>query len=254
MYREGKVPLLNLDWGVEGVRYALKNHDLVVIVDTLRFSTAVTTAVANGFTIHPVEDRERGAMLAAALGAEMAGRPGQARYTISPRTFLDAGPGENRRVVLFSPNGAACAALVTDDDAGIVGCFLNAAAVGRFLSAAARGQGRNVTVVAAGEQRAVDTGERVVYDKKAAYPVFAVEDYLASGAIIHHADLEASAEAGLCRLAYEAARDRLEDLILDSFSGRYLVEHGLEEDILHALRHDLYDTVPVIRHGRITRS
>lgn len=243
---------MKLDWGVEGVRYALKDHDIVVIVDTLRFSTAVTTAVANGFTIHPVGDRAKGATLAASLGAEMSGRPGQARYTISPRSFLDAGPADNHRVVLFSPNGAACAELAGDEDTVFIGCFLNAPAVGRVVSGIARGHDRNVTIIAAGEQRATDTGERVVYDRKAAYPVFAIEDYLASGAIISSVDIDKSAEACLCQLAYESARDRVRELLFGSFSGRYLVENGLGDDILHAVRHDLYDIVPVVRQGKIT--
>ncbi|MBE0432298.1 2-phosphosulfolactate phosphatase [candidate division WOR-3 bacterium] len=245
--------MLRMDWGVDGVRYALKNNEIVVIVDALRFSTAVTTAVANGFTIHPVSDRRNGEALAASLGAEMSGRPGQARYTISPQSFLGAKPGDNRQVVVFSPNGAACAKLVGDDDIVFIGCFLNARSVGRIVSITARKKARNVTVVAAGEQRAIDTGERIVYDKGAAYPVFAIEDYLASGAIISGIDIEKSAEASLCQLTYESARDQVKELLFGSFSGRYLVENNLSDDILHAVRHDLYDVVPVIRQGKITK-
>lgn len=243
-----------MDWGVDGVRYALKNNDIVIIVDALRFSTAVTTAVANGFTIYPVSDREKGEAVAASVGAEMSGRPGQARYTISPASFLEAQPTDNRKVVLFSPNGAACAELVGDGDTVFIGCFLNARAVGRAVSAAAQGMNRNATVIAAGEQRAIDTGERIVYDREASYPVFAIEDYLASGAIIGSIDIDKSAEASLCQFAYESARDQIRELLLGSFSGKYLIKNNLGDDILHAVRHDLYDIVPVVHQGRITKS
>jgi 2-phosphosulfolactate phosphatase len=246
-----KPTMIQLDWGVDGVRFALKKNDIVVIVDALRFSTAVTTAVANEFTIYPVADQIKGRALAATLGAEMSGKPGEARYTISPHSYLDVPPGSIRKVVLYSPNGATCAALVGGEDIVYIGCFLNARAVGRLLSKAALEEQRNITVVAAGEQRAIDSGERIVYDRAAAYPVFAIEDYLACGAIISHTEFPRSAEADLCAITFNAARERIEDLLAGSFSGRYLIENDLREDITHALRHDLYDVVPVVREGRI---
>jgi 2-phosphosulfolactate phosphatase len=246
-----KPPVIRLDWGVDGVRFALKKNEIVVIVDALRFSTAVTTAVANGFTIYPVADQVKGRALAASLGAEMSGKPGKAKYTISPHSYLDVPPGSIRKVVLYSPNGATCAALVQDEDSVYIGCFLNARAVGRLLSKVAQKEQCNITVVAAGEQRAIDSGQRIVYDKAAAYPVFAIEDYLASGAIISHTDLPRNAEADLCAMTFNTARDRIEDLLAGSFSGRYLIENDLREDITHAVRHDLFDVVPVVRQGRI---
>ncbi len=242
---------LKLDWHIDGMRYALARGDIVVVVDALRFSTAVTTAVAHGFTIYPVSDREKGRTLAASIGAEMSGRPGQSRFSISPRSFLDAGPGDNRHVVLYSPNGAACSELAGEKDTAVIGCFLNARSVGSFVSEMARQEGIGATIIAAGEQRALDTGERVVYEKRPSYPVFAIEDYLACGAIIGSVDMEKSAEARLCQLAFNAAEPDLRDLLLEGFSGRYLVEHGLTDDVDHAARMNIYEAVPIIRGGRI---
>lgn len=245
--------LLNLDWGIDGVRFALRNREIVVVVDTLRFSTAVVTAIAHGFTIYPIGDQGEGKVLAASIGAEMTGRPGMAKYSLSPHSYLRAVPGDNQNVVIYSPNGAACAALAREDDIVLIGCLLNARAVGEFLSKIATEKGRSVTVVAAGEQRAIETGERIVYDKEAAYPVFAIEDYLASGAIIGYADLKTSAEADLCRLTFRAARRRLKRLLLNSFSGRYLVQNGLEDDITHSAKLNHYNVVPVMHSGKITK-
>lgn len=245
--------MVQIDWAAEGVRYALKNRDIVVIVDALRFSTAVTTAVAHGFTMYPVGDREEGNKLAASIGAEMSGRPGKTKYTISPHSYLEVSPGDNRKVVLFSPNGAACTALAGADDTVFIGCFLNARAVGKLLTEIAPAQKRNVTVIAAGEQRAVNTGQRIVYDLEAAYPVFAIEDYLACGAIISYTELEKTAEAELCQVTFTSAKARLEEYLMKSFSGRYLVENGLGGDISHAARVNLYDIVPALRGRGITK-
>jgi 2-phosphosulfolactate phosphatase len=252
--RSKQAPVLQLDWGLDGVRFALKNGDIVVIVDTLRFSTAVTTAIANGFTIYPVADQVEGKSVATSMGAEMSGRPGKDKYTISPHSYMKVLPGDNRRVVLYSPNGAACAALAGADDLVYIGCFLNARAVGRLMAEMAHEKRRNITVVAAGEQRAINTGARIVYDKEAAYPVFAVEDYLASGAIISSTELGKNTEARLCQLTYECVQDQIEDLLFGSFSGKYLVGNGLAADITHAARLDLYDVVPIVRQGWIVAS
>ena len=245
-------PILKLDWGVDGMRYALGNNDIVVVVDTLRFSTAVVTAVANGFTIYPVADRKTGEDLALATGAHVAGKPGRAKYTISPHSYLNVSDDENMGVVLFSPNGAACSALVGSDHVAFVGCLLNARSVGEYITKVARREQVDVTIVAAGEQRAIDDGERIVYEKKPAYPVFAVEDYLASGAIIGYSDLERSSEAKVCEISFEGSKDKMEVLLTESFSGRYLVQNGLLDDVTHAIQLNLYDTIPVIKSGKIS--
>jgi 2-phosphosulfolactate phosphatase len=242
---------LLLDWGIEGMRYALKNRNITVVVDTLRFSTAVVTAVARGFTIYPVTDRKSGRLLAASLGAHLAGKPAQSRYSISPHSYLQGEHDENRNIVLFSPNGAACAALVGKRDVAFVACLLNARAVGLYITMLAREKQTDVTVIAAGEQRAVDTGERIVYEKKAAYPVFAIEDYLACGAIVSYSRLKKSAEARVCQLTYQCSKNRLEEFMLDGFSGRYLVQNNLSSDVEHAARLNLYDVIPVIKDSRI---
>jgi phosphosulfolactate phosphohydrolase-like enzyme len=231
----------------------LKNRDIVVIVDTLRFSSAVVTAVAHGFTIYPVCDHESGKALAAQINAELAGRPGKAVFSISPRSFINAPPTSNRKVVLFSPNGATCSTLAGKDDTVYIGCLLNARSIGAHLSKIAQESGQNVTIVAAGEQRAIDTGERIVYDIKAGYPVFAVEDYFACGAIIHHSHLNKSAEARVCETTYRASHEEIVDYLLESFSGRYLVQHDLKEDVNHAAQLNLYDVIPVVCDGKITR-
>ncbi len=245
-------PILMLDWGIEGMRYALQNNDITVVVDTLRFSTAVVTAIANGFTIYPVGDRKSGEDLAASIGANVAGKPGMAKYTISPHSYLNSACEDNKKVVLFSPNGAACSAIVGRGRNAYVGCLLNARAVGEYVTMLARRERANVTVIAAGEQRAIDNGERIVYEKKASYPVFAIEDYLSSGAIMTYSDLGKNAEAQVCELAFCSAKENIEDLLLDSFSGRYLLQHNLREDVKHAARLNIYEVIPCIKDGKIT--
>ncbi len=245
-----KTPCVHIDWSSDGLQFALTRNDLVIIVDTLRFSSAVVTAVAHGYTIYPVADERRGRVLARAVGAVMAGKPGRAKYSLSPRSYLDQGR-PHAAVVLYSPNGATCASHIQRNDTACIGCFLNARAVALYAGAWAARRGRNVTVLACGEQRACTSGERIVYIKENSQRVFAVEDYLACGAIIACLSMEKTAEATICEAAFRTTRDQLAELIRHSFSGQYLTERGLGADVQHAVQIDRYDAVPVVYEGKI---
>lgn len=243
---------IHIDWGIDGLRFALKQKHTVIIVDTLRFSSAVVTAVANGFTLYPTGDPDKAVAMVSYLGAEVAGHSPESRYSLSPRGYLSVPPDANKKVVLVSPNGAACAEIIDAGDTAYIGCLLNARTVGAHVSQEAGGSGQNVTVIAAGEQRAIDTGERIVYERKASQRVFAVEDYLAAGACISFSSLIKTPEAEVCAIAFTAACARLDTLLKESFSGRYLVEHGLSDDITHAAQLNKYTVIPRVHNGEIT--
>src|SRR5579864_5538079 len=61
-----------LKWGWRGTREAAAAGDILVIVDTLRFSTMVATAVEHGAIIYPCGQDDDPADLARRVGAEMA--------------------------------------------------------------------------------------------------------------------------------------------------------------------------------------
>ena len=248
-------PKVKLDWDVEGLQFALEENDIVVIVDVLRFSSTITIAIANGFIIYPMSDNERGAKFAASIGAGMSGRLGMAKYSLSPQSFLKHSDKDNKKVVLYSQNGAACAELIKENDIAYIGCLLNAKAVGEQVTAIAKEIRHNVSVIAAGEKRARELGGRLEYleDEISFKKVFAVEDYLGCGAIISYINLPRSPEAEVCELAFRASKSKLKELLLESFSGRYLVQTKRKEDVEHSSQLNLDNVVPVIRKGRIEK-
>lgn len=248
---------VKLDWETEGLQFALKNNDIIVIVDTLRFSSTVITAIANGFTIYPSSNMEIGKTFAVSIGAEMSGKTGEAKFSLSPVSFLKAHDNKIKKVVLYSPNGAACSELAKNTDYAFIGALLNAKAVGEKITDLAQKTGRNITLIAAGEQRAIESGERIEYVKEAAHRVFACEDYLGCGAIISYVNIPKSPEAEICELAFRGSKDKLKELLLNSFSGRYLVQKNESQDVDFASRLNYYDVVPLISNSDvlcITRS
>src|SRR3712207_5860952 len=99
-----------LYWAPRGAHQAAAAGDLLVVVDTLSFSSAVATAVQHGGIVYPCSPAEDVAALARRVGGVAAvGRrdvPARGRFSLSPLTFVDLVPGT--RVVLASPNGGLC--------------------------------------------------------------------------------------------------------------------------------------------------
>jgi 2-phosphosulfolactate phosphatase len=234
-----------LEWGRVGARRGAARGDVLVIVDTLRFSTATATAVHYGAEVYPCRPDEDAAALAARVGAQVAG-PGTG-FSLSPASFVGVAPGT--RVVLPSPNGATCARYAAAVSHLFVGALVNAgavaAAVARVLEAGAAG----VTLVACGERWAApgeDGPLRV-----------AVEDGLGAGAILAalasrgHSQ---SPEARVWAAAFRGAGADLEGLLWESASGRELRDKGLGADVRHAAQVDVYDAVPAMRDGRLRRA
>lgn len=80
---------LRLAWGRRGTRDAAARGDVLVVVDVLRFTSMVATAVQRGAIIRPL-DWTTGA------------RGG----SLSPLDYLDVDAGD--RFEVASPNGATC--------------------------------------------------------------------------------------------------------------------------------------------------
>src|SRR5688572_9743703 len=207
-----------LEWGRRGARVAAARGDVLVVIDVLRFSTTVVTAVQHGGMIYPCAWSDDPAAYAARLGAEAAVRrrraTEQGRFSLSPLTFLAIEPGT--RVVLASPNGAACSQYGREVRHLLVGALVNAGAVAEAVAEILASTELNVTVLACGERwkQPNEDGELR----------FAIEDYLGAGAILSGlpTSLSRSPEALLCQRAFLAARDDLSQIVAESGSGREL--------------------------------
>lgn len=227
------------EWGIEGLRRLAPHSGVIVIVDVLRFTTAVDVAVSRGAVVYPYHGRSDGSAEAYAreLGAQLAGRhgantPGQS-YSLSPASLLTLVPDE--RLVLPSPNGATLAFLAASTPAMVLaGCLRNATAV----ATAAREHGGAVTAIAA--------GERWEHDADSLRP--AVEDLLGAGAILTALRPAApSPEARAAMAAFQATKPDLRAHLFGCSSGRELIQKGFSRDVEIAAEHDVSHSVPILR-------
>jgi 2-phosphosulfolactate phosphatase len=226
---------LRCEWGEAGLQRLAPSSDVVIIVDVFSFSTSVEIGVTRGAQIYPYRWHDETARhYAEEVGAELAGARGQARFSLSPGTFMQAQAGN--RIVLPSRNGATLS-LLTDGVPTLLGCLRNASAV----AAAARRFGPRIAVIPAGE-RWPDGSLRP-----------ALEDWLGAGAILSRLEGHRSSEASAAVVIHEAMSPRLLEVVRRSSSGQELIGIGYPQDIDVAAEVDVSEGVPVLEDGAFTR-
>ncbi|WP_456787059.1 2-phosphosulfolactate phosphatase [Cellulomonas sp. P5_C5] len=226
---------VRLEWGLTGALQLLEPDgppSLVVVVDVLSFSTAVTVACEQGVAVHPYPHRDPAGAeaLAAHLGAALARPRGDGRLSLSPASLAHLRGG---RLVLPSPNGATVAhGLASTGAAVVAGCLRNASAVARAASEHLAANPRHDVVL-------VPAGER--WPDGTLRP--SLEDLLGAGAIAAalRAD-DLSVEARAAALLWRATPDPAAT-IRESTSGRELTSAGWSDDVTIAVDHDATRTV-----------
>ena len=210
---------LRFDWGPQGVERLAPLCRTVVIIDVLRFTSAVETACAAGITVYPYRWRDDSAeAFAAARGAVLADSSRQGGPSLSPPSLLKLPAGS--RVVLPSPNGATCS-------------ILAATTVAQWLEK----RERPIGIIACGE----------VWPDGSIRPSF--EDMMGAGAILARISGTDSPEADAAASAFVMCVSRLEDRIRECASARQLLEMGSAGDVEWCLQTDVSEAVPVLRDG-----
>jgi 2-phosphosulfolactate phosphatase len=247
---------LQFEWGPNGLARLGPGAAGVVIVDVLRFTTAVSVAVDRGATVLPYPWADDGAQTYAAQhNALLAGAgpdgSGGARWSLSPVDLARLRPGT--RLVLPSPNGSALAYGAREHAphaAVVAGCLRNASAVAHEVAESlSRGP---VVVVGAGERWG--TAVAALGDRHGASALRpAVEDLLGAGAVLRAlrvvtgvAPDRVSPEARAAMAAFDEARDDLPGWLLASTSGRELVGQGRRDDVMAAAALDVEAIAPVL--------
>ena len=236
-----------LDWGRHGAGAAAERQDILVIVDTLSFSTAVVTAVQRGGLVYPCAEDEAPGALAQRIGGEVAVRrkdvPARGRFSLSPLTYLHLAPGT--RIVLASPNGATCSRYARAVPCLFVGALVNAEAVATVVSHLLDTTDHCVTILACGERWQPPSADGALR--------IALEDYLGAGAILASLRHEQSPEARVCAGAFTHSQRDIAALLWECGSGRELRAMGFPEDVRHAAQLNSYDAVPVMRGEYLVR-
>ena len=219
---------MTCDWGVNAL-VNVPRDSVVVVVDVFSFSTAVTVACGRGARIYPCPwSDERAAELARTEEARLASKTRDSVFSISPSALREIPSGS--RMVLPSRNGSSIAFAASEGgiETVVAGCLRNAAAVARWI-------GDRPAAIIVGGERWPDDSLR-----------FAIEDWLAAGAIISRLPHARSVEAEAATAAFERLRGNLAGFLRGSLSGRELIDAGWPEDVEIASALDADDLVPIL--------
>ncbi len=236
-----------LAWGRRGAHQAAERGDILAVVDVLSFSTAVIAAAHRGALIYPCSEEEDKAAAARRIGGEAAvsrkDAPAKGRFSLSPLSYLQAEPGA--KIVLSSPNGAACSRHAAEVPYLFIGAIVNAQAAALKIADTMKWSGLGLTVLACGERWKQPNEEGSLR--------FALEDYLGAGAILSCLDAEKSPDALVCEAAFRGVCENLDPLLRHCESGQELIEMGYEDDVAFSACLNRYDSVPVMRDGWLVR-
>ena len=218
----------------------------VVVVDVLRASSTIVTALQNGArAVIPAADLGEAGRLAATLdpdtsivGGERGGKPidGMAMGN-SPLDYLPA-VVERRTLVLTTSNGTPAIALARKAASAAIGCFLNAGAVTAYLRRALEAD-RPATILCSGYEGRV-----------------ALEDALCAGLLLSRLlePTEASSLGDSGQIAYalyQGSRDQLARALFGAAHTQRLLDLGFGDDVSYCARIDATETLPLYREGQI---
>lgn len=219
------------EWGEKGISQLAPISDVVVIIDVLSFSTCIDIANSRGAIVFPYQWKDESTRaFAQSVDAEVAGKRGDSRYSLSPASLLAIDSGT--RLVLPSPNGSSLS-LATAGTPTLTGCLRNC----RAVALAAIDYGQRIAVIPAGEK----------WHDGSLRPSF--EDFIGAGAVIGYLGGKLSPEAQLASEAYQGLRQSLKPLIKQCGSGQELIERGFEQDVDLASEMNVSDCVPTLVNG-----
>jgi 2-phosphosulfolactate phosphatase len=207
-----------------------------VVIDVLRSSTTVITALQNGAReVIPTPNVESAAKIAGHLNADVTVRGGERNGKMIEGFALGNSPLEytedrvrDKSIVYNTTNGSPLILRAKYAKYVVVCGFVNISAVAGFL----RERGGEVKILCAG-----NSGR------------FAIEDAVCAGMLVHLLGEEENGELALCDAAlaakalYRASNRNILRMVRQSEEGRYLDSLGFGDDLRYCAG---LDTIPVL--------
>lgn len=221
---------------------------VVAVIDVLRASTSIATALANGArTVIPLESSDEVVTRAKAFERSDVRLAGERRmlpipgfdFGNSPREFTRE-TVEGKTVLMTTTNGTPAIANTQGARDVVIASYVNYTAVLTMLRTALRG-GTDVAIVCAGRDRQ-----------------FALEDAGCAGRYVNNvskrmASIVLNDAAQSCGLIDRKYGDQVQRLFEASEHGRALRDAGFGDDLAACAAVDSYPVIPVYQDRQITK-
>lgn len=224
---------------VEEIRFDQINNHVVIVIDVLRASSTIVTALGNGFeSVTPVETIGQANCLRTSetvlAGERHCRKISDFDYNNSP-TEIAANKKKRQQLILTTTNGTRAIHKAERAFALLIGCFLNATA----CISHALAYNLDITLYCAGSRSE-----------------FAMEDGLAAGYMIEQAK-KMRPSISTCDLgealkaSYLYYANTLEEQLPLTTTGKRLVQHHFFDDLRYCALIDQYPIVPYVKEKRI---
>lgn len=235
---------VNVEFAAKDAVRAVKHGDLIIVVDVLRCSSSIVSALANGVKAmiptrtvkeaYRLREQHPDYLL---VGERKGRKPRGFDLGNSPLEFVPE-VVEGRTLIVTTTSGTTTLVRCHRADHVLVGAFLNAVAVTEKATELAHKRKTNVSFVLAGEKG-----------------LFSLEDFLCAGAIASKfpADrFDLSDKMLAAVFAFERVKDALSEHVMRSRHAKHLVELGFRKDISFSCKLDHFGIVPVYTNGKVT--
>jgi 2-phosphosulfolactate phosphatase len=228
-----------LELGEPGAERAAARGDVVVIIDALRASVTITSAlVAGAVKVVPVLEVEEALSYLGREGYLVAGERGGVRvpgfrFGNSPTELLNqAEELAGKTLILTTSNGTRCIRAARPGTAVLVGSLPNATALSRAAFALARQHERDISLMMAG-----------LRDEKN------VEDDFSARLLAHKLVAMGAVPAGANFAAESPAVEEAFALFAAGEAGQRLTSLGYRDDVALCARLDIFEVAPIYENN-----
>lgn len=227
---------------------ALSVGRVIAVIDVLRASTTIATALANGArNVVPLDSAEEVITRAKSFDRAEVRLAGERRMVTIEGFDLGNSPLEYTReavegktVLLTTTNGTAALITVQGARDVVIASYVNFSAACVLLRTALRG-GTDVTIVCAGRDRQFSLEDAACAGRYARLVSRRIDDV----------ELNDGALAG--SLIDKQYGNRLDRLFAESEHGRALIEAGFAEDVTACAAIDSHPIIPIYQDRQITK-
>lgn len=218
-----------------------EGYDIVVVIDVLRATSAITTALHCGVDrIIPVatveeamEYKSRGFI----AGAERDGQVVEGfDFGNSPYAYMDPAM-KGKSVVLTTTNGTKAIQMAKDKELVVIGCLNNLEVLCDFLIS----QHKNTLILASGWKDKVN-----------------LEDTICGGAIadilLETRKFRSNEDSTVAaKFIYRSAREHLWSFLRSSSHRRRLIKLNIQRDVKYCLTLNTVPCIPILRNGALVK-
>lgn len=224
----------------------ISNH-LVVIIDILRASSTIVTALSEGAnSVIPVYSIEKAIKVSEDLCSKQVFLCGERNGLKLPGFCLGNSPLEyigmhikGKIIILSTTNGTKALQLSRKAAKVIIGCFLNIGAVVSYC----QNYNKNILMVCAGDRGNISL-EDTVCAGMMKYLIENINDR-------KNSSLFSNDDGQIAYFLYRKFKDDLIKILETSIWGKKLKEKGFAKDLIFCAQKNLYKTVPALESDRL---